>query len=167
MSEQTDLAMWFSLRFTVERVKPRMDSAAGREYTRRDMALSGKAKVRIFLFFFAAIAVVALYQTGKYYYYRGWSRGTKTGIVRKIAYKGPPFCKYIMGEMVMQQGSNAVQESQVWEFSVDVSDEQAPIVVALREAEKTGKLATLRYRQDLHMWWRCAPTEYFVTSLEK
>ncbi len=143
-----------------------MDSRTDRGYTKY-MPLSRKAKFKIFLVFFGLIAVAALYQTGRYYYYKGWSRGTKTGIVRKIAYKGPPFCKYILGEMVMQQGSNAVAETQVWEFSIDANDENAPIVKQLQEAEKSGKLATLRYRQDLNMWWRCAPTEYFVTEVDK
>ncbi len=131
------------------------------------MPLSRKAKFKIFLVLFGIVAMFGLYQTGRYYYYRGYSTGTKTGIVRKVSYKGPPYCKYVMGEMVMQQGANAVQETQVWEFSVDVRDENAPIVKTLREAEKSGKLATLRYRQDLNMWWRCAPTEYFVTDVEK
>ena len=131
------------------------------------MALSRMGKLKVFLGFFGVIAVVALFFTARYYYYRGYSEGTRTGYVRKISYKGPPYCKYVMGEMVMQQGNAAVTENQTWEFSIDASSLDAPLAKQLQDAERSGKLTTLKYRQDLHMWWRCAPTEYFITAVEK
>jgi hypothetical protein len=130
------------------------------------MPLSRMTKFKIFLVFFGMIALVALWQVGRYYYYRGWSVGTRTGFVRKMALKGPPYCKYIMGELVLQRGGEVASGGEILEFSVDTKDEESKIVKDLRHAEKEGKLATLRYRQDLNMWWRCAPTEYFVTGVE-
>ena len=130
------------------------------------MALSRSAKLKTFLAFFCVLALVGIWQTARYYYYRGWAKGTKTGTIRKVAYKGPPYCKYIMGEMIMQQGNSAAQPV-TWEFSIDSRDENDPIAKQLQDAEKSGKLTTLQYRQDLNMWWRCAPTEYFVVGVEK
>ena len=38
----------------------------------------------------------------------------------------------------------------------------------LKEAERSGKrVATLDYRQDHHVWWRCNPSESFITAVEK
>ena len=42
-----------------------------------------------------------------------------------------------------------------------------PVVVALKDAEKNGTRVTLDYRQDLHSMYRCTPSEYFVTKVEK
>jgi len=131
------------------------------------MALSRMAKFKIFLGFFGLLALVALWQVGRYYYYRGWAKGTKSGYLRKVQLKGPPYCKYIIGEVVLQRGGEVAQGGETWEFSVDTRDENAPIVQELHEAEKSGKLSTFRFRQDLNMWWRCAPTEYFVVGVEK
>jgi hypothetical protein len=131
------------------------------------MALSRKGKLKIALWLFGAVALVALYQVARYYYFYGWARGTKSGYLRKVQTKGPPYCKYVMGEVVLQRGGEVAQGGEVWEFSVDTRDDDAPIVKDLREAEKSGKLTTFKFRQDLHMWWRCAPTEYFVVGVEK
>lgn len=131
------------------------------------MALSRMAKFKIFLVFFGLMALVALWQVARYYYYRGWAKGTKSGYLRKVQLKGPPYCKYILGEVVLQRGGEVAQGGEVWEFSVDTRDENAQIVKDLHDAEKTGKLSTFSFRQDLNMWWRCAPTEYFVVGVEK
>ena len=131
------------------------------------MALSRMTKFKIFLGFFGIIALVALYQVGRFYYYYGYSKGTRSGYVRKVSLKGPPYCKYIVGELVLQRGGDLAQGTEVLEFSVDTRNEESQIVKDLRVAERSGQLATLRYRQDLNMWWRCAPTEYFITGVEK
>ncbi len=131
------------------------------------MAISRMGKFKMVLGVFGLLALVALWQVGRYYYYRGYATGTRTGYLRKVTTKGPPYCKYIVGELVVQRGGENAAGGETWEFSVDSRDENAPIVSQLREVEKAGKLATLRYRQDLHMWWRCAPTEFFVTGVEK
>jgi hypothetical protein len=129
--------------------------------------MTGKAKLKIALVFLGLVSLVALWQVGRYYWYRGYAQGTKSGYLRKLQTKGPPFCKYVMGEVVLQRGGEVAQGGEVWEFSIDGSDEASSLFKDLREAEKSGKLATFRFRQDLHMWWRCAPTEYFVVGVEK
>ncbi len=131
------------------------------------MPLSRMTKLKIFLGFFGLIALVVGYQVARYYYYRAWSVGTRTGYVRKVSLKGPPYCKYIMGELVLQRGGEAAQSNEILEFSVDTKDEESKLVKDLRTAEKAGQLTTIRYRQDLNMWWRCAPTEYFAVGVEK
>jgi hypothetical protein len=129
--------------------------------------MTGKAKLKIALVFLGLIALVALWQVGRYYWYRGYAQGTKSGYLRKLQVKGPPFCKYVMGEVVLQRGGEVAQGGEVWEFSIDTRDEESQIFKDLRDAEKSGKLSTFRFRQDLNMWWRCAPTEYFVVGVEK
>jgi hypothetical protein len=129
--------------------------------------MTGKAKLKIALVFFGLIALVAVWQTARYYWYRGYAVGTKSGYLRKLQVKGPPFCKYVMGEVVLQRGGEVAQGGEVWEFSIDHNDENDLVFKDLREAEKSGKLSTFRFRQDLNMWWRCAPTEYFVVGVEK
>jgi hypothetical protein len=66
--------------------------------------------------------------------------------------------------MVVQ--NNGLQ-TEVWEFSVDDDSDTNPVVVALHDAEKKGERVTLHYRQDLNAMFRCTPSEYFVTKVEK
>lgn len=128
------------------------------------MALPKKAKLLLVLAPILAILVVGGYLGGRYWWYRGYSKGTRTGVVRKIAVKGPPYCKYLSGEMVVQ---GAQLQPEIWEFSVDDDSENNPVVVALQAAEKKAEKVTLHYRQDLHSLYRCTPSEYFVTKVEK
>lgn len=132
--------------------------------------MTGKAKLKIAAVILGLISLVVLWQVGRYYYFRGWERGTKSGYLRKLYVKGPPYCKYIAGEVVLQRGGEVAQGGEVWEFSVDGSpgkEDENPIVKDLRDAEKSGKLTTFKFRRDLHMWWRCTNTEYFVEGTEK
>jgi hypothetical protein len=129
--------------------------------------VTGKTKLKVVLGVMGLLGLVALWQLARYYYYLGWERGTKTGYLRKLTVKGPPYCKYVAGEVVLQRGGENAQGGEVWEFSVDDGREDAPIVKDLREAEKSGKLTTFKFRRDLNMWWRCTPTEYFIVGLEK
>lgn len=131
------------------------------------MALSRKGKLKAALVVFLLLDGIVGWQVARYYWYHGYATGTRTGYLRKITTKGPPYCKYIVGELVLQRGGEVASGGETWEFSVDTKDESSPIVSELREVEKSGKLATVRYRQDLHMWWRCAPTEFYVTGVEK
>ena len=129
------------------------------------MALPAKTKLLLAL---APVALVLLFGSWKgvqYWWYRGYSQGTRSGIVRKVSIKGPPYCKYLSGELAVQ-GATPMQ-NEIWEFSVDDDTEANPIVVALKEAEKKGHRVTLEYRQDLHSMYRCTPSEYFVTRVEK
>ncbi len=113
----------------------------------------------------ALVLALGLWAGGRILWYRGWSRGTRTGYVRKLSVKGPPYCKYYSGEMVMQ-GAGPGQPQEVWEFSTDDSDEASPLAAELHAAEKSGKRVTVAYRQDLHSLYRCTPSEYFVTAVE-
>ncbi len=126
------------------------------------MPLSRKSKV--FMGLFVVLAMVGAWQ-GLYYLFRhGYSEGTRTGIIRKISVKGPPYCKYLSGELALQ-GANVTAE--VFTFSADTRSEKAPLVMALEEAERSGVRVTLKYRQDHPLWWRCNNSEYFVTAIEK
>jgi hypothetical protein len=129
------------------------------------MAIPRKAKILLILFPIAALLLFSGYEGLRVWWYRAYSKGSRTGIVRKISIKGPPYCKYLSGEMGVQ-GSSALQP-EIFEFSVDDDSDKNPVVVALRNAEKSGERVTLDYRQDLHSLFRCTPSEYFVTKVEK
>ncbi len=129
------------------------------------MALPSKSKLLLALVPVALVLIVGLWKGGQYWWYRGYSKGTRSGLVRKVSVKGPPYCKYLSGELAVQ-GATPLQ-NEVWEFSVDDDSDANPVVVALHEAEKKGTRVTLTYRQDLHSMYRCSPSEYFVTKVEK
>jgi hypothetical protein len=129
------------------------------------MAISRKTMVRLLLAPFLGLLLVVAGLGVRYWWYRGYSTGSRTGVVRKVSVKGPPYCKYLSGEMVVQ-GSPALQ-AEVWEFSVDDDSDDNPVVKALHDAEKKGDRVTLHYRQDLHSLYRCTPSEYFVTKVER
>lgn len=122
------------------------------------------------LFILAPVALVILFvlvQLTRVWWYRGYSKGSRTGVIRKVSIKGPPYCKYFSGELILQGGQPG-QPPEVWEFSIDGDDdEKNPLVVNLKQAEKSGERVTVNYRQDLHALFRCTPSEYFVNSLEK
>jgi hypothetical protein len=129
------------------------------------MALPKKAKWLLFLVPFALVLLFSGYEGIRVWWYRGYSKGTRTGVVRKVSVRGPPYCKYLSGELSIS-GSNAIAP-EVWEFSVDDDADTNPVVVALHNAEKNGDRVTLHYRQDLHSLFRCTPSEYFITKVEK
>jgi hypothetical protein len=113
-----------------------------------------------------ALLVLALsFVTLKLWWYRGYSRGSRTGIVRKVSVKGPPYCKYLSGEMAVQ--GNGLAQIEIWEFSIDDDSDKNPLVKQLKDAERSGDRVTIDYRQDLNQWYRCTPSEYFVIGVEK
>jgi hypothetical protein len=115
------------------------------------------------------VALVVLFvgfEALRVWWFHGYSKGARTGVVRKVSVKGPPYCKYLSGELVLQGGQPG-QAPEVWEFSVDDDGDSSPIVVALKDSERSGARVTLDYRQDLHSLFRCTPSEYFVTRVEK
>jgi hypothetical protein len=128
--------------------------------------LSGKTKLRIVLGLVAALLLFVSVEALRVWWFRGYSRGTRTGVIRKISYKGPPYCKYMLGEMALQ-GTLPGQPVEIWEFSVDDEKPSSPLVAKLHEAERSAERVTLQYRQDLHSLFRCTPSEYFVTGIEK
>ncbi len=113
----------------------------------------------------ALVLLLGGWQGLRFWWNYGYSRGSRTGVIRKMSVKGSPMCKYLMGEMVTI-GTNPTQQPEVWEFTVDNKDPANPIVQKLHEAEKSAKPVTLDYRQDLGKWWACAPTEYYVVGVE-
>jgi len=130
------------------------------------MALSRKSKVRLVLGGFAVLFLFVGVEALRVWWFRGYARGTRTGVVRKMSYKGPPYCKYLLGEMALQ-GTLPGQPAEIWEFSLDDEKDDNPILKAIHEAEKGGERITLRYRQDLHSLFRCTPSEYFIVGVEK
>jgi len=129
------------------------------------MAMSRKAKVLLGLLPVALIVVWQGWRGIEFLWYRGYSVGTRTGVVRKVSVKGPPYCKYMSGEMMMQ-GSLPGMPFESWEFSVDDDRPESPVVKALHDAERKGERITLQYRQDRKSLFRCTPSEYFVTGVE-
>jgi hypothetical protein len=130
------------------------------------MPLARKTKLLL-----AALPVVLVLlaigsQVVRVWWFRGYSMGSRTGVVRKVSVKGPPYCKYLSAEMVLP-GSLPGMPAETWEFSVDDDDERNPLVQALHDAERSGARVTLAYRQDLHSLYRCTPSEYFVTGLQR
>jgi hypothetical protein len=105
------------------------------------------------------------YEGARVWWYRGYSVGARTGVIRKLSVRGPPYCKYLSGELILQ-GTQPGQPVETWEFSVDDDSDKNPLVKQLHEAEKSGQRVTLDYRQDLNALFRCSPTEYFVTRAE-
>src|SRR4051812_308610 len=130
------------------------------------MALSRRGKVRLVLGILAVLVVFVGVEALRVWWFRGYSRGTRTGVVRKLSYKGPPYCKYLLGEMALQ-GTMPGQPVEIWEFSFDDEKEGNPVLAEVHKSEKSGERITPRYRQDLHSLFRCTPSEYFVTGVEK
>ena len=129
------------------------------------MAQARKWKWLLMLVPFVLLLVFGGYEGIRVWWYRAYTTGMRTGVVHKISTRGPPYCKYFSGELVVQSADPAAPE--IWEFSVDDDAELNPVMVALHEAEKTGNRVTVHYRQDLHSLFRCTPSEYFVTKVEK
>jgi hypothetical protein len=111
------------------------------------------------------VGLLGGWQAISFWLHRGYSNGERTGYLRKLSVKGKPWCKYAEGELALI-GSPG-QPSEVWKFSTDHHEDDNVIMKSLREAERSGTRITLHYRQDLQSWWRCTPSEYFVTSVEK
>ena len=122
-------------------------------------------KVKIVLGILGVLGLVALWQWASYFFKSGYSKGSRTGVIRKVSVKGPPYCKYLEGEMVLQGSTpGAVQETFL--FTVDDDRDSNPIVQALKKAEREGTRITVDYRQDKNLWWRCNDGGKPVGSVE-
>ncbi len=128
------------------------------------MQLGRKAKIG--LAGFVVVALLSAWQSLNYLFAHGYSNGSRSGVIRKVSVKGPPYCKYLSAEMSVQ-GSLPGQATEVWEFSIDSLN--SPLVQALHDVERLGQKITIDYRQDKaqKLWWRCNPSEYFMTAIEK
>jgi hypothetical protein len=129
------------------------------------MALSRKGKLWLALAIVLVILGVGAWQGLTLLSHIGYARGSVTGVVRKVSVHGPPYCKILTGELILQGAPEQRQE--LFHFSVDDPQEGNPVVVDLKAAERAGARVTLDYRQDIKPWWRCNPSEYFITAVEK
>jgi hypothetical protein len=100
--------------------------------------------------------------------YYPYSDGTRTGIVRKLSYKGYVF-KTWEGELQMSgfltpmDGTQIATGGNLWNFSVD--NDRQDVVNVLKEAESTGKRVTLHYVERLRQFdWR-GDTKYFIDGV--
>ena len=121
--------------------------------------------VKLVLVVLGLLGVVAAWQGITYWLAVGYSRGSRTGVVRKVSVSGPPYCKNLRGELVMQAGGNIVQNNETFQFTVDDDSDNNPLVQELKKAEREGKPVTLDYRFDRPLWWRCNPLQYYVTKV--
>jgi hypothetical protein len=128
------------------------------------LALTKKTKLRLALIPFALLLLLVGYEALRVVWYRGRSRGSRTGLIVKVTEKGPPYCKYLEAEMKV--GGNATLAPETWFFSVDDDSPTSPVVVALKAAEKKQATVTVDYRQDVGALFRCSETEYFVTKVD-
>lgn len=132
------------------------------------MPLSRSAKIRLILGILVVVLAAAGWTALSISWRRGYAHGTVTGVVRKVSVHGPPYCKILTGELVYQGGKGGGgQLQEVFGFSVDNDSDANPVVRDLRAAERDGQRVTLDFRQDRKVWWRCNPSEYFITAVEK
>jgi hypothetical protein len=99
-------------------------------------------RVKIGLAIFLVIGLLAAWQGLRFWWYHGYSTGERTGIVRKMAVKGTPMCRYAEGELALT-GSMPGQNVEIFTFSTDNQSDANPIMKQLREAERTGARVTL------------------------
>src|SRR3954463_15473321 len=99
-------------------------------------------KVKVGLVILGLFGLVGLWQWAAYAFKTGYSKGSRTGVVRKVSVRGPPYCKYLSGEMALQ-GAQIGTEQEIWEFSVDDDSDKNPVVEGLKEAERNGNRVTL------------------------
>lgn len=130
------------------------------------MPLTRSAKLKIVLAIVVLLIGLGAWQGITYAFHKGYAHGSATGVVRKVSVHGPPYCKFLTGELVLQ-GSQPGQAQELFHFSVDDKEDGNPIVQQLKEAERGGKRVTLDYREDIKPWWRCNPSENFITAVEK
>jgi len=108
------------------------------------------------------------WQTSVYAWYRGISKGERTGMIVKVSKKGTPLCRYNSIEMrVGAQPGTAVLTPESLELAVD--DAYEWLLPQLREAERNQSKITVEYRQDgKNLPWRfCIGTEYHATGVVK
>jgi hypothetical protein len=128
------------------------------------LALTKKTKVLLALAPVALVLLFVGYEALRVWWYRGYSKGSRTGVIVKVTEKGPPYCKYLEAEMKV--GGTTTMAPETWHFSVDDDAPTNAVVVALKAAEKKQTPVTIDYRQDLHSLFRCTDSEYFAVKVE-
>ena len=112
-------------------------------------------------------------------WYHGYSTGTRTGVVRKVSVKGPPYCKFASAELVMAAAGGVLPQGgaipiggEVWTFTLDDHSPEGALYKQLEAAERAGKPVTIHYRQDLDnkgKFWQVGCSElpqYYATRIE-
>jgi len=127
--------------------------------------MTSKKKLAIFVPL-GLVLVLFAWQGLRYLWLRGYSEGSRTGVIRKISVKGSPVCKYLSGEMVLI-GSQPGQQPEVWKFTVYDDAKDNPLVVTLHDAERAARNVTVDYVENRGRWWQCADTNYYVVAVEK
>lgn len=124
-------------------------------------------KWKVILGVLAVLTAVLGWQLVRAWWYHGVSTGTRSGIVRKVAKKGSPLCRYWVGELVITNTTVIGAVPEVWEFNIDAPTDTDPLIAEMQKFEASGQRTTLRYRQDKGKWWACSSIEYYVTALIK
>jgi len=119
---------------------------------------------KLILGLLTVVLLLAAWQGLRYWWYKAYSVGERTGFLRKLSTKGTPLCKYVEGELTLI-GAAPGTAAETWTFSIDGVGQDIPVYKKLEEASRAEKTVTLKYRQDLKSWWRCTPHEYFVTDV--
>ncbi|HEX2569585.1 MAG TPA: hypothetical protein VH877_08505 [Polyangia bacterium] len=116
------------------------------------------------------------FQWLRWWWNYGYSRGTRTGVLRKLSIKGSPLCKFVSGELALA-GQGPGQTQDIWQFTLDDTNESNPLFVKLRTAERGAKPVTIDYRQDRGNTAKAsqmfcpktgedAPPEYYATGVQ-
>lgn len=114
---------------------------------------------------FGLLFLLGSWQGMRAWWNHGYSKGQRTGIIRKFSYRGNPVCKYWLGELALS-GSNW-SNPEIWKFTTDSASEADLVIKDIQAAERGQRPVTLRYRQDRAKWWACAQgeTEYYVVGV--
>ena len=110
------------------------------------------------------VAGFVAYEGLRFWWYYGYSRGTYEGTIRKVSFKGPPYCKYVSIEVIT--GGGGMMQPKVMEFTIDGRGEGTPLYQKFQDAERAQKSVVISYRQDLNKWWACAPTDHYALDVQ-
>lgn len=91
---------------------------------------------------------------------RGYSEGSRVGIVTKLSNKGI-FCKTIEGSMRVGTTATALPES--WNFSLS---ENSPLVPAIKKAMEEGRTVEIEYTQPLIAGRCTGDSQYRVVGVK-
>src|SRR5262245_16159855 len=100
---------------------------------RRLVPTSVRGRVAVAVFLIALL--VTAWQLLRAWWLRGFSFGSRSGILRKISYTGSPLCKYWHGELMVSNPAVVAGPAEVWDFSVHAEANGDPIIAQLKQAE--------------------------------
>jgi hypothetical protein len=120
---------------------------------------------KVILVFVGLLMLVGAWQAISYWFKYGYSKGERTGVLRKLSITGSPVCKFVDGQLVLAGSLLTNNQQEPWRFTIDGVGEDLPLYKKLEEAMRADKTVTLKYRHDKPIWWRCTPHEYYVTDV--